>query len=212
MNRSTGMGRLAQRWQRAAGGGLIVVGSILLLTAATSAARGAIARDAARTRWAELEAERAVDGGRRAVTREARTAVARGTPVARLVIPRAGLDEIVVEGVSNSDLRAGPGHMIGSAIPGAPGNAVVSAHRDRHFRSLGRLAAGDTIHTESDVGRVSWIVSRVRVVDADARVLWSTPSPTLTLTTCWPIRFFGPAPDRLIVEATPISVAFGAVD
>lgn len=205
MNHSTGIRRRAPRWQRAVGGGLIVLGSVLLLTAATSAARGAIARDAARTRWAELEAERAVDRGRRAVAREGRTAIARGTPVARVVIPRLGLDEIIVEGVSDSDLRAGPGHMIGSALPGARGNAVVSAHRDRHFRSLGRLAVGDTLYTESDVGRVSWAVSRVRVVDAEARVLWSTSTPTLTLTTCWPIRFFGPAPDRLIVEATPIS-------
>ncbi|HEX6051229.1 MAG TPA: class D sortase [Gemmatimonadaceae bacterium] len=205
MNWPTSLRPFASQWKRSVGGGMIVLGSLLLLTAGTSAARGAIARDAARTRWAELEAERAVAGGRRAVTRSGRTAIMRGTPVARLVIPRIGLDEIVVEGVSDADLRAGPGHMIGSAFPGAPGNAVVSAHRDRHFRSLGRLVVGDTIHTESDAGRVSWTVSRVRVVDADARVLWSTRVPALTLTTCWPIRFFGPAPDRLIVEATPVS-------
>jgi len=29
------------------------------------------------------------------------------------------------------------------------------------------------------------------------------PTPTLMLTTCWPIRYVGPAPDRLIVEAVP---------
>jgi sortase A len=197
--------RVATRTRRAAGGVLIVVGSVLVLTAGASAARGAIARDAARTRWAELEAERAVVGGRRAVTRAGREAFARGTPVARLVIPRIGLDEIVVEGVSDDDLRAGPGHMIGSALPGGNGNAVLSAHRDRHFRSLGQVAVGDKIYTESDGGRVSWTVTRVRVVDATAPALFSTPTPTLTLTTCWPIRYFGSAPDRLIVEAKPIT-------
>jgi LPXTG-site transpeptidase (sortase) family protein len=195
----------AARWQHAAGGAFIVLGALVLLTVGASAARGAIARDAARTRWAELEAERAVAGSRRAVTREGREAMARGTPVARLVIPRLRLDEIVVEGVSDDELRAGPGHMIGSAVPGANGNSVISAHRDRHFRSLGRVAVGDTILTESDLGDVAWTVARVRVVNADARVLFSTRTPTLTLTTCWPIRYFGSAPDRLIIEATPIT-------
>jgi sortase A len=78
---------------------------------------------------------------------------------------------------------------------------VISAHRDRHFRSLGRLVPGDTVVTESDRGTVLWRVTRIRVVDADAPALRETPLPRLTLTTCWPIRYFGTAPDRLIVEA-----------
>ena len=192
-------------WQRTAGSALIVIGSVALLTAGTTAARGAIARDEARSRWADLEAERAAAGGRRAATGARREAIARGTPVARLVAPRIGLDEIVVEGVGDAELRAGPGHMTGSAIPGESGNAVISAHRDRHFSTLGQLVVGDTILTESDAGDVAWTVNRIRVVDADARVLRATKTTTLTLTTCWPIRYFGSAPDRLIVEAVPVS-------
>ena len=192
-------------WQRTAGSALIVLGSVALLTAGTSAARGAIARDEARSRWAELEAERAAAGGRRVATGARRVTVARGTPVARLVAPRIGLDEIVVEGVGDAELRAGPGHMTGSAVPGESGNAVISAHRDRHFSTLGKLVVGDTILTDSDAGDVAWTVKRIRVVGADARVLRATQTPTLTLTTCWPIRYFGSAPDRLIVEALPVS-------
>jgi sortase A len=94
--------------------------------------------------------------------------------------------------------------MTGSALPGESGNAVISAHRDRHFRSLGRLVVGDTIVTESDGGQTAWTVARVRVVSADAPVLRTSATARLTLTTCWPIRFFGTAPDRLIVEATPL--------
>lgn len=180
---------------------LIAVGSVLLVFSATSVARGAIARDAARSEWAQGEAKRAALGARDRVGGATAWASAPGSPVARILIPKLGLDEVVVEGVHDAALRAGPGHMTGSAIPGDSGNAVLSAHRDRHFRALGALAVGDTITTESDRGAVMWRVTRIRVVDADAPVLHDSKTPLLTLTTCWPIRFFGSAPDRLIVEA-----------
>ena len=188
--------------RRAASTALIVCGALLLIGSATSVARGAIARDAARARWVEIEAERAVAGAR-VSTGGARWSEARGTPVARVTVPRLGLDEVVVEGVGDEELRAGPGHMIGSALPGDSGASVISAHRDRHFHALGGIALGDTVVTESASGTVVWTVSRIRVVHADDSALEARTTPTLMLTTCWPIRYVGPAPDRLVVEAMP---------
>ena len=126
-----------------------------------------------------------------------------GAPLARLVVPAIGLDEVVVEGVGERSLRAGPGHLPGSALPGESGNAVVSAHRDRHFSRLGRVKLGDEIVTTDGRATHRWVVSELRVVRAGAPALRATATPTLTLTTCWPIRWFGPAPDRLIVTAVP---------
>jgi sortase A len=182
---------------------LIAVGALVLVGSGASVARGAIARDAARTRWAELEAQRAATGARAMMAGGTGWAAAPGSPIARLLIPRLGLDEVVVEGVGDDALRAGPGHMTGSALPGEPGNSVISAHRDRHFRPLGGLVVGDTVITESAAGSVRWVVSRLRVVTSDAPVLHTSTTPRLTLTTCWPIRYFGTAPDRLIAEAVP---------
>lgn len=194
----------ASRWASLA---LIVVGAMLLVGSAASVARGAMARESARSRWAEIEARRAVSGARDLVSGGARWATARGTPVARLAVPRLGLDEVVVEGVGDTELRAGPGHMIGSVLPGERGTSVVSAHRDRHFHALAGIAVGDTIMTESAGGTVTWRVARLRVVDAADAVLRAEETPTLVLTTCWPIRYFGPSPDRLIVEAVPVARA-----
>lgn len=194
----------AARPGRRVGNVMVVAGAGLVLISVASVARGAIARDSARSRWAQIEAARAAAGARATVT-GANWAVASGAPVARLTIPRLELDEVVVEGVDESALRAGPGHMTGSAIPGDSGNAVISAHRDRHFKSLGRVVVGDTIVTDAARGRLMWTVSRIRVVHADAPVLRSSSTPLLTLTTCWPVRYFGPAPERLIVEATLIA-------
>ena len=205
------IGRLTRpvfRGRRAASSALIVCGALLLIGSATSVARGAIARDAARARWAEIEAARAVAGAKLS-TGGARWSEGRGTPVGRLTIPRLGLDEVVVEGVGDAELRAGPGHMIGSVLPGDSGTSVISAHRDRHFHALGGIAVGDTVVTESAHGTVVWKVTRMRVVNAEDSALEARTTPTLMLTTCWPIRYLGPAPERLIVEAVPKSSTTG---
>jgi sortase A len=179
---------------------------VLLTAAAADAAAGALARDRARAEWDRLMARQAVESVERAVTSStALGPVKRGAPLARLRIPRLGLDEIVVEGVGDDELRAGPGHLPGSAMPGNSGNAVISAHRDRHFRNLDELAVGDTVITETIAGRTAWVVTKRTVVRRGAPALYSTTEPVLTLTTCWPVRMLGPAPDRVLYEARPVS-------
>ncbi len=49
--------------------------------------------------------------------------------VGNLKIPRVGLDQIIVEGVTEHQLAMGPGHYPGTALPGEPGNAAVAGHR-----------------------------------------------------------------------------------
>lgn len=198
----------AARWprRRLAGVALALSGALMLGYAATGYARGVLARDAARAAWDAAEARRAVLGVQSlTVGGDHRSTFALGAPVARLVIPRLGLDEIVVEGVGDDELRAGPGHVPGSAMPGEAGNAVISAHRDRHFHALDELRAGDTLRTTSGAGEAVWVVTGRRVVDKDAPALFASRSARLTLTTCWPVRYLGPAPERLIVTAEPLA-------
>jgi len=90
-------------------------------------------------------------------------------------------------------------------MPGDRGNAVISAHRDRHFSHFDQIGVGDTITTESAARQDRWVVISTRVVDKDAPAIVRTKDATLTLTTCWPIRYVGSAPERLIVTAKPIS-------
>ncbi len=125
-----------------------------------------------------------------------------GTAVARLVIPKIGLDLVVVEGVSPADLKRGPGHMPGTPPIGSKGNAVVSGHRTTYgapFWSLDRLAAGDEVYAYTREGKFVYRVEWVRVVAPDELwVIEPTPVPSLTLTTCNP-RFS--AAQRLVVRA-----------
>jgi sortase A len=165
----------------------------------------------ARARWEAAESaarvERAAEGNATtgSVGAAGRIGAELGAPVARLVMPSLGEDDIVLEGVDAYELNGGPGHLPGSPLPGEAGNAIIAAHRDRHFRRLDRLQVGDTVLTYVNGEESVWRVTARRVVSAAAPALFTTSDATLTLTTCWPVRALGPAPDRLIVSATRIS-------
>src|SRR5690348_15444152 len=116
-----------------------------------SAARyvvGLVAAQHARDAW---DGARSVSGVRPASGDERRGVLADGSPVARLVIPGIDLDEIVLEG--SDELNAGPGHVTGTALPGASGNAIIAGERERAFNHHDALEACRTIITSSGRGR-----------------------------------------------------------
>jgi len=192
--------------RRALGLALIVLGVLVLSGVGYRYARGAYDRDQARAAWAALEAHNAVASASSLASAHSHTTYAAGALVGRLLIPAVQLDEVIAEGVGDDQLDAGPGHLPGSASPGEPGNAVISAHRDRHFHSLGRVVLGDTVITETRTSRTTWVIVSRSIVGRYEPSLFPSQQPELTLTTCWPIRYIGPAPDRLILTAKPIVV------
>jgi len=125
-------------------------------------------------------------------------------PVARLIAPSQDADVLVLSGASGRTLAFGPGVVSGSANPGAPGNSVITAHRDTHFRFLRRMAAGDTLVVEGrDGARRHFHVRRTYVADFRAlNIPRQTLQPTLTLVTCYPFDAINPGgPLRYVVVA-----------
>ena len=188
--------------RRRLGLALFLAGGLISSFAGARYAAGAVARDEARRVWDEAVAKSAVSDARSLAIRDRGVSMAHGRPVARLLIPKIKLDEIVLEGIDDDAMNGGPGHFPGSPLPGQLGNAIISAHRDRHFRNLGSLVTGDTVVTQSGSMTTQWVIVKRRVVDKDTPVLFPTTRATLTLTTCWPIQYFGTAPERLILTAT----------
>jgi sortase A len=101
----------------------------------------------------------------------------------------------VVNGVTLANLRSGPGHYPGTALPGQDGNFAVAGHRTTYgapFFHLDQLEAGDEIHATGRDGVTHvYAVRELRVVSpADTWVVGPDPletgRPTLTLTTCHP--------------------------
>jgi LPXTG-site transpeptidase (sortase) family protein len=120
----------------------------------------------------------------------------------RISIPKIKLDAVILEGTSHKSLTLGPAHLRDSALPGDPGNSVLAAHRDTFFRHIYELKAGDDIFVERNGQQYHYVVTGKRVVQpADLSVLDSTSEARLTLITCYPVYFIGPAPERLVVVA-----------
>jgi LPXTG-site transpeptidase (sortase) family protein len=118
----------------------------------------------------------------------------------RLQIPKIQVDAIVVEGASRRELSEGPGHMKQTAQPGETGNAVITAHRDTFFRHIYELNKGDQIQVRRSGRIFTYEVTGHKIVmPEDISVIKPTNNPQLTLITCYPTYYIGPAPKRLVV-------------
>jgi sortase A len=123
-------------------------------------------------------------------------------PMAVLEIPAIGLEVPVLEGTDDLILNRAVGHISGTARPGENGNVAIAGHRDGFFRGLKDLELGARlVLTSLDDRQVFTVQSLTVVSPGDVHVLDPTPTPTLTLVTCYPFYFVGKAPQRFIVRA-----------
>jgi sortase A len=123
-------------------------------------------------------------------------------PLGILRIPKLHLEVAILPGTDEFVLNRAVGHIDDTAPPGADGNSGIAGHRDGFFRGLKDIAAGDAIDVETRDGHQTYLVERTWVVEPeDVSVLDPTPARSLTLVTCYPFYFIGPAPQRFIVRA-----------
>jgi sortase A len=127
--------------------------------------------------------------------------------IGRISIARLNIDAIVQEGVDDDVLALAVGHVPSTPVPGSSGNVAFSAHRDTFFRNLKDVRRDDEIIVTTDLGSYLYRVKSYKVVQpVDVSVLASLPGEnTLTLVTCYPFYFVGPAPKRFVVRAQLVS-------
>jgi len=129
-------------------------------------------------------------------------------PLGRIDIPRVRVWSVILEGVGNETLALSVGHVPGTALPGSDGNVALAAHRDTFFRGLEHIRVGDRVVLTTSGSDRGYRVDSTRIVGPnDVWVLRETGAPTLTLITCYPFHYLGPAPKRFIVQAHPESNA-----
>jgi sortase A len=125
--------------------------------------------------------------------------------IGRIEIPRLLLSAVVVEGVDKTTLRRAVGHIPGTAMPGRTGNVGLAGHRDTFFRSLKDVKIKDEVQLSTLAGNFNYEVESLRVVDPEnVGVLAPSGQNVLTLVTCYPFYFVGPAPKRWIVRARQV--------
>lgn len=133
----------------------------------------------------------------------------RGAPVFRILIPKIDLNDgkgyIVVEGVDEESLKAGPGHYpqcgrgflpplctkFPAAWPGADGRVIISGHRTTYkapFLETDELDKGDKIFLETKWGKFTYEVYDQRSVQPDdpTVIIQKDNARELVLTTCDP--------------------------
>jgi sortase A len=128
-------------------------------------------------------------------------------PIARMTVPDHDVDLLVLAGASGRTLAWGPGHVGGSAQPGAQGTSVITAHRDTHFAFLAQLVPGDRIVVRTRAGETHvYRVERTLVAHHKALKLPAGDrASTLALVTCYPFDAIDPGtPLRYAVIAVGV--------
>lgn len=126
-------------------------------------------------------------------------------PVARL--RHDNQDLYILAGSHGSALAFGPGHVDGTALPGAPGVSVVGGHRDTHFRFLDELVTGDTLLLQTpDMSWHRYEIDSIEIVNSEQTPALSLPhlqdGSSLVLVTCYPFVVLAPGgPLRYVVSA-----------
>lgn len=122
--------------------------------------------------------------------------------IGRIEIPRLGISAAIAEGTEPAVLDRAVGHFVSTALPGEPGNFALAGHRDTFLRGLGRIRPNDVVVISTPASTHRYVVEGSRVVEPERiEVLDPTREPSLTLVTCYPFTFVGPAPKRFIVRA-----------
>jgi len=127
-----------------------------------------------------------------------------GQALTRIKIPNIGVNVIVVEGTTESALRAGAGHYPATALPCTVGNVAIAGHRTTYgkpFSNVDQLKVGDPIELDTPIGSCTYRVTQApfAVLPTDLSVVNNTPGQfSLTLTSCTPK---GSASHRIIIKA-----------
>jgi sortase A len=130
---------------------------------------------------------------------------AHAAPLGVLRIARLALEVPILEGTTDEILDRGAGHIEETPAPGTTGNSGIAGHRDGFFRALKDIAVGDAIDIDTLDHHIAYRVEKLwTVTPDDVWVLDPTDAPSITLVTCFPFYFIGPAPQRFIVRAVAV--------
>ncbi len=135
------------------------------------------------------------NGGTAVVIPRSRSSLKEGDLFGRLEIPRLNMSVMVMEGDADRTLLLGAGHIPGTKL-------AIAGHRDTFFRPLKDIQPNDTIRFTTPEGTTEYRVTDTKLVGPnDTWVLDGESDETLTLVTCYPFYYVGPAPKRFVVQA-----------
>ncbi|WP_260866957.1 class D sortase [Paenibacillus sp. Y412MC10] len=123
-----------------------------------------------------------------------------------LEIPKIDAKLPIIEGTDEEMLDKGVGHYSPSVLPTDGEQILLSGHRDTVFRKFADLEIGDHFIVNMPYGTFEYEMKSSKIVDKDdTSVIRSMGKEVLVLSTCYPFHYVGPAPDRYVIYAYPVT-------
>lgn len=128
-----------------------------------------------------------------------------------LVIPKLEIDDVVMDGTSQTDLKYGPGLYEMSQMPGeGDRNVSIAGHRTGYgryyniFKNIHTLVEGDFLYLYDEDYIYTYQYKEMKIIEAnDWSVILLQGYSCLTLTSCHPI---GSNEERIVVISELISI------
>lgn len=125
--------------------------------------------------------------------------------IGMLEIPKLEAELPIIEGTEEEMLERGVGHYSGTAFPMEDEQILLSGHRDTVFRDFDKLSVGDHFIVKLPYGTFEYEIRSTDIVDKDdTTVIRSMGTEVLVVSTCYPFRYLGNAPERYIFYAYPV--------
>lgn len=122
-----------------------------------------------------------------------------------LEIPKIKAELPIIEGTDEEMLEKGVGHYSGTVLPSDGEQILLSGHRDTVFRKFGELGIGDRFIVKMPYGSFEYEIASTKIVDKDdTSVIRPMGKEVLVVSTCYPFRYVGAAPDLYVVYAYPV--------
>jgi len=130
-------------------------------------------------------------------------------PVGRLIVPRLGINQIILADASGRSLAFGPGKVGKGKFSDAKNESLIlSGHRDTHFSFLRDVQHGDAMTLQTVQGDwLKYVVEETAVLDSQIDQLFRYPEEaSLLLITCYPFEALLPGgPLRYVVKARAVA-------
>ncbi|WP_238480457.1 class D sortase [Clostridium chrysemydis] len=123
----------------------------------------------------------------------------------KIIVEKTGEEIPLLIGATEENLKDGANIYDNGVLPGENGTVIILGHRETTFGFLENIKENDKIEIETLDGTYTYKVNKTFITKPDdEKILENKKGKNLTLVTCYPFKYVGPAPERFIVNLTEI--------
>lgn len=123
----------------------------------------------------------------------------------KIIVEKTGEEIPLLIGATEENLKDGANIYDNGILPGENGTVIILGHRETTFGFLENIKENDKIEIETLGRTYTYKVNKTFITKPDdKKILENKKGKNLTLVTCYPFKYMGPAPERFIVNLTEV--------